>query len=182
VNSNGAKAVRASPIREWSAIVGQADGSIIAAIIAIHTPANQPGVPRLVHGPSSIPRISTTVTVHATPATASSAATSAVRDRAAASVSVVNAFSGFLSARSLRILGPARRCVTHLRVEFAAPAPARVPSWVRAGRGPALSQESRADGWSSGTRGLRFRSSSGPSDGGVITSTCARVGRGRWMS
>ena len=35
--------------------VGIADGSIIAAIITIQIPRNQPSVPRAVHGPEPIP-------------------------------------------------------------------------------------------------------------------------------
>jgi hypothetical protein len=44
-------------MREYSATVGDTDGNIIAAIITIQTPRNQPKEPRPVHGPLSIPRI-----------------------------------------------------------------------------------------------------------------------------
>ena len=56
-------------IRAYSATVGATDGNIIAAIITTQTPRNQPNVPRLLHGPSSMPRICPTV--HHQPAAAS---------------------------------------------------------------------------------------------------------------
>jgi hypothetical protein len=37
-------------------IAGSADGSIIAAIMVVQTPRNQPSAPRSVPGPASIPR------------------------------------------------------------------------------------------------------------------------------
>src|SRR3954469_13445585 len=54
-------------MREYRATVGATDGNIIAAIITIHTPTNQPSVPRPDHGPSSMPCIRSAV--HAQPAT-----------------------------------------------------------------------------------------------------------------
>src|SRR4051794_7162621 len=72
-------------MRPYSATVGATDGNIIAAIITIQTPRNQPSVPRPVHGPSSMPRISWTVHHQPTPARANRAATSPSRTRAAAS-------------------------------------------------------------------------------------------------
>src|SRR3954469_2435675 len=48
-------------IRAYNATVGETDGNIIAAIITTHTPRNQPARPRLVHGPLSMTRISSTV-------------------------------------------------------------------------------------------------------------------------
>jgi hypothetical protein len=44
-------------IRVHNATVGATDGNIIAVIMTIETPRNQPNVPRPVHGPSSMPRI-----------------------------------------------------------------------------------------------------------------------------
>src|SRR6185295_1036919 len=51
-------------MREYSATVGDTDGNIMAAIITIQTPRNQPPAPRFVHGPLSIPRIWSTVHHH----------------------------------------------------------------------------------------------------------------------
>ncbi len=56
-------------MREYRATVGATDGNIIAAIITTQTARNQPSVPRPVHGPSSMPRIWSTV--HHQPAAAS---------------------------------------------------------------------------------------------------------------
>ena len=56
-----AAASAACVMREYSATVGATDGNIIAAIITTQTPRNQPNVPRPVHGPSSMPRIWSTV-------------------------------------------------------------------------------------------------------------------------
>src|SRR3954447_3154846 len=72
-------------MREYSATVGATDGNIIAAIITTQTPRNQLSVPRLVHGPSSMPRIWWTVHHQPTPARANRTATSPSRARAAAS-------------------------------------------------------------------------------------------------
>src|SRR5436309_13656282 len=72
-------------MRENSATVGETDGSIIAAIITTHTARNQPSAPRSVPGPSSIPRIRSTVDHHASAARPKSRATSPIRARAAAS-------------------------------------------------------------------------------------------------
>ena len=67
VNANGSSLVLL--IREYNATVGATDGNIIAAIITTQTPRNQPNVPRPLHGPLSMPRISPTVHHH--PAAAS---------------------------------------------------------------------------------------------------------------
>src|SRR3954447_3239792 len=48
-------------IRAYRATVGETDGNIIAAIITIHTPRNQPKVPSAVQGPLSMPRIAPAV-------------------------------------------------------------------------------------------------------------------------
>src|SRR3954468_22827752 len=45
-------------MRPYSATVGDTDGNIIAAIITIQTPRNQPSEPSALHGPLSIPSIS----------------------------------------------------------------------------------------------------------------------------
>src|SRR4051794_7175014 len=70
--------------RENSATVGATDGNIIAAIITTQTPRNQPTLPRPVHGPASMPRISRAAHAQPTPATTKSPATSPSRARAAA--------------------------------------------------------------------------------------------------
>src|SRR3954468_10652043 len=56
-NSSGDNGHRPPLMREYRATVGATDGNIIAAIITIHTPTNQPRVPRPDQGPSSIPSI-----------------------------------------------------------------------------------------------------------------------------
>src|SRR4051794_34236212 len=55
-------------IRAYNATVGETEGNIIAAIITIHTPRNQPAPPRFVHGPLSMPPIWSTVHHHPTAA------------------------------------------------------------------------------------------------------------------
>src|SRR5581483_10169547 len=67
--------VRSRVMREYSATVGATDGNIIAAIITTQTPRNQPSVPRLVHGPLSIPRIRSAVHHQPAPARTKSRAT-----------------------------------------------------------------------------------------------------------
>src|SRR3954469_19944552 len=57
-------------MRAYSATVGAADGSIIAAIITTHTPRNQPSAPSAVPGPASMPAIRSAVDHHATAASA----------------------------------------------------------------------------------------------------------------
>src|SRR2546423_7663603 len=74
-------------IREYNATVGETDGNIIAAIITTHTPMNQPGVPSLVQGPLSIPRIRSSVHHHPIPARTKSRDTSPSRARAGAKAS-----------------------------------------------------------------------------------------------
>src|SRR3954447_20642984 len=71
-------------MREYSATVGDSDGNIIAAIITTQMPRNHPSVPRLVHGPPSMPCIRSTVHHQPTAARAKSSATRASRARAAA--------------------------------------------------------------------------------------------------
>src|SRR3954462_6617222 len=71
-------------MRPYSATVGATDGNIIAAIITIQTPRNQPNVPRPVHGPSSMPRISPTVHHHPAAASPTSTTTSPSWTRTAA--------------------------------------------------------------------------------------------------
>src|SRR5919106_3642307 len=71
-------------MRAYSATVGDTDGNIIAAIITIHTPRNQPTAPRSVPGPSSIPRMRSVVDHHASAARPNSAAIRPRRARAAA--------------------------------------------------------------------------------------------------
>src|SRR5215207_2467657 len=71
-------------MREYRATVGETDGNIIAVIITIQTPRNQPSAPRSVPGPSSIPRMRSAVDHQATPESTSSRAISATRARAAA--------------------------------------------------------------------------------------------------
>src|SRR5919106_610595 len=71
-------------MRAYSATVGDTDGNIIAAIITIHTPRNHPSAPRSVPGPSSIPRMRSTVDHQATTARAKRSATRPRRARAAA--------------------------------------------------------------------------------------------------
>ena len=74
--------------RVYSAIVGATDGNIIAAIITTQMPRNQPRLPRLVQGPASMPRMTWTVQIHPTRATAHRAATSPSRARTAAAAGV----------------------------------------------------------------------------------------------
>src|SRR4051812_12285762 len=62
-------------IRAYRATVGETEGNIIAAIITIHTPRNQPKVPRALQGPVSMPRISPAVHHQPTAASAKRAAT-----------------------------------------------------------------------------------------------------------
>src|SRR5271157_5352309 len=71
-------------MREYRATVGETDGSIIAAIMTIQTPRNQPRVPRSVPGPSSMPRMRSTVHHQPAAASANSSAISTSRLRAAA--------------------------------------------------------------------------------------------------
>src|SRR5215210_7544724 len=71
-------------MRAYSATVGATDGNIIAAIITIQTPRNQPSAPSCVPGPSSIPAMRSAVDHHATAASASRRAISPSRARAAA--------------------------------------------------------------------------------------------------
>src|SRR5262245_17276139 len=71
-------------MREYSATVGDTDGNIIAAIITVQTPTNQPSVPRLVPGPASSPSIRSPVHHHASAASANSSAIRPSRARAAA--------------------------------------------------------------------------------------------------
>src|SRR3954451_1996731 len=71
-------------MREYRATVGATDGNIIAAIITIHTPTNQPRVPRPDQGPSSIPSICPTVHHQPMAASAMSRAMRPSRARAAA--------------------------------------------------------------------------------------------------
>src|SRR5215210_1749492 len=71
-------------MRAYRATVGDTDGNIIAAIITIHTPRNQPSAPRLVPGPSSIPRMRSAVDHHASTARPNSPAIKLRRARAAA--------------------------------------------------------------------------------------------------
>src|SRR5215207_693088 len=70
-------------MRAYSATVGDTDGNIIAAIITIHTPRNQPTAPRLVPGPSSIPPMRSAVDHQASAARPNSAAIRPRRARAA---------------------------------------------------------------------------------------------------
>src|SRR6476469_4540678 len=69
---------------EKSATVGATDGNIIAAIIATHTPTNHASVPRFVHGPPSMPCISSTVHHQQAAASTQRRAISPSRVRAAA--------------------------------------------------------------------------------------------------
>src|SRR6185436_20843765 len=70
-------------MREYSATVGDTDGSIIAAIITSHAPRNQPSVPSAVHRPSSIPLIRSPVDHQPIAATPNRTATRPSCDRAA---------------------------------------------------------------------------------------------------
>src|SRR5689334_22389553 len=65
-------------------MVGVTVGNIIAVIITTQIPRNQPRLPRLVHGPASMPCISRTVHTQLIAATAKSTATRPQRARAAA--------------------------------------------------------------------------------------------------
>src|SRR2546423_7777249 len=75
---------RALVMWEYNGTVGETGGNIIAAIITIQMPRNQPSVPRPVQEPSSMPRIWSTDHHHPIPATTKSKATSPSRARAAA--------------------------------------------------------------------------------------------------
>src|SRR6478735_294133 len=83
VNASGSSLVLL--IREYNATVGATDGNIIAAIMTTQTPRNQPNVPRPLHGPLSMPRISPTVHHHPAAASAKRTRTSPSSRRLAAS-------------------------------------------------------------------------------------------------
>jgi hypothetical protein len=59
--------------RAKKSVIGATDGNIMAAIIVTQMPRYQPRPPRSVPGPSSIPRIRATETIHATSAPVRSA-------------------------------------------------------------------------------------------------------------
>ena len=84
MKSRGERGERSLVMREYSATVGATDGNIIAAIITTQTPRNQPGAPRSVQGPSSMPCIWSSVHHQLTPARARSRAMSPSRTRVAA--------------------------------------------------------------------------------------------------
>src|ERR671918_1032162 len=92
-------------MREYSATVGATDGNIIAAIITTQTPTNQPSVPRSVPGPSSIPRIRSTVDHHATAASARSRAMRPGRVRTAANAGASTAGAGRSCADAITTSG-----------------------------------------------------------------------------
>src|ERR687889_2682709 len=71
-------------MRAYRATVGATDGNIIAAIITTQTPRNQPSAPRLLHGPSSMPRIRSALHHHPAAARANRTRTSPSRTRTAA--------------------------------------------------------------------------------------------------
>src|SRR4051812_9082628 len=89
-----ASGVRPRVIRAYSATVGATDGNIIAAIITTHAPRNQPSAPRPVQGPSSMPRIRSTVDHQPMPASTSSSATTHSRAREAANAGASPTRSG----------------------------------------------------------------------------------------
>src|SRR4051794_28929292 len=83
----------------------------MAAIITTQTPANQPNVPRSVQGPSSMPRISSTVHHQLTAARAKRRAMSPSRARAAANAGARPAVPGERSSTDVikRSGGPRER-------------------------------------------------------------------------
>src|SRR3954447_20084982 len=89
-----ASGVRPRLMRAYSATVGATDGNIIAVIITTHAPRNQPSAPRPVQGPSSMPRIRSTVDHQPMPASTSSSATTHSLARAAANAGASPTRSG----------------------------------------------------------------------------------------
>ena len=102
--------------------MGATDGNIIAAIITSQTPANHVSVPSSVHGPPSMPCISSAVHSQPTAERPKRRATSPMRVRAAARAGASPGGPGaFLGRRDQALKRPTRRVPTALSSSYSMP-------------------------------------------------------------